>query len=306
MKKIITLLFSASILSVSAQCVMTGNAIPGPCSPTTNTYSVTGFVGYFNPPTTGTLTITSSCGGTPVVISAPFTGSTASYTIPGITADGASCTVMFSFSDLPTCMYTAMYIAPVACGTGSCVATAIANPSVCNPATNLYNVSGTVMYINPPSTGTLEVVGSCGGSQSFSPPFSGSNSYSLTGLNSDGVGCTVTCYFTALTSCNYAAMYTAPVACMTTSVSDNTFLTDLNISPNPTSGSINVSFNQSAVQSTNIEIIDVLGKSIYTLSLPKFTGLYSQKVDLTTFNKGIYFVKISGENGSEIRKIIYH
>lgn len=208
MKKIITLLFSVSILSASAQCVMTGNATPDACSPTTNTYSVTGFVGYFNPPTTGTLIISSSCGGTPVVIPPPFTGSTSSYTIPGITADGASCTVTFFFSDLPTCMYT--------------------------------------------------------------------------------------------------AMYTAPAACMATSVADNTFLADLNISPNPSTGSINLSFNQPAVQSTTIEIIDVLGRSIYTQALQNFIGEYSQKVDLTAFNKGIYFVKISGEKGSEIRKIIYH
>lgn len=207
MKKILTLLFSVSILCASSQCVMTGNAIPGACSPSTNTYTVNGFVGYANPPSTGTLVISSSCGGSPVILMPPFTGSS-SFTISGITADGASCMVQFYFSDLPTCMYTAFYTAPAACGA--------------------------------------------------------------------------------------------------TFVSDNNFLNDLNIAPNPSSGSINVTFNQSTVQSMTIEIIDVLGRSIYTQALPKFAGLYSEKVDLTSFNKGIYFVKISGENGSEIRKIIYH
>jgi len=209
MKKIITLLFSVSILSSSAQCVMTGSAIPGPCSPTTNTYSVSGFVAYVNPPTTGVLIVTSSCGGTPIILTPPFTGGTTTpYSIPGIPADGASCTVTMVFSDLSTCIYT--------------------------------------------------------------------------------------------------AMYTAPASCLPTSVGDNTFLTDLSISPNPSTGSINLSFNQSVVQSTTIEIIDVLGRSIYSQNLPKFVGEYTQKVDLTAFNKGVYFVKISGENGSEIRKIIYH
>lgn len=187
-----------------------------------------------------------------------------------------------------------------------CVATATANPSACNPATNLYSVSGTIMYMGAPATGTLEVVGSCGGTQSFPLPFTGSATYTLTGLTSDGASCTVLCYFSDLPTCYYSAMYTAPASCMATSIGDNSFLDNLTISPNPSSGIINLSFNQSSVQSMTIEIIDVLGRSIYTQSLPKFTGAYSQIVDLTSFNKGIYFVKINGENGSEIRKIIYH
>lgn len=210
MKKIITLFvvaFAICSIKLSAQCVMTGNAAPSACSPTTNTYSVNGFVGYANPPATGTLVITSSCGGSPVTLLPPFTGSS-TYTIPGITANGASCSVLFYFSDLPTCMYSAMYTAPAACGA--------------------------------------------------------------------------------------------------TSLAESAFVSNIAISPNPTNSTINLSFEQSQSQAVSIEIVDVLGKVIYNEELQKFIGSYNKKIDLATFNKGVYFVRIAGANGSETRKIIYY
>jgi len=41
-------------------------------------------------------------------------------------------------------------------------------------------------------------------------------------------------------------------------------------------------------------------------TLPKFSGIYDKKLDLTTYNKGVYFVRITGEKNTEIRKIIYY
>lgn len=187
-----------------------------------------------------------------------------------------------------------------------CVLTATANPTACDPGTNLYDVLGTIMYVSPPTTGTLEIVGSCGGSQSISPPFPSSIPYALTGLTSNGASCNVFIYFSALPTCFYSATYTAPAACMATSVEESTFLSNLNISPNPSNGSINLSFDQSQMQTTSIEIVDVLGRTVYTENLQKFTGSYSKKLDLTGFNKGIYFVRITSESGSETRKIIYY
>ena len=59
-------------------CNMTSlTANPGACVPATNQYQVTGTILTTNPPTTGTLTITSSCGGTPIVLTPPFATSRA-------------------------------------------------------------------------------------------------------------------------------------------------------------------------------------------------------------------------------------
>lgn len=187
-----------------------------------------------------------------------------------------------------------------------CVLTATAIPTACNVATNTYSVSGSINYFGAPTTGTLEITNSCGGSQSILPPFTGSSSYTLPGLTANGASCNVFIYFSANPTCFYSAAYTAPAACMATSVDENIFLSNLTLAPNPSSGSINLSFNQSQIQTTSIEIVDVLGRTVYTENLQKFTGSYSKKLDLTGFNKGIYFVRITSENGSETHKIIYY
>jgi hypothetical protein len=139
----------------------------------------------------------------------------------------------------------------------------------------------------------------------FPPPFTGSASYNFPGLTANGASCTVMIYFSDLPTCFYPASYTAPAACGTTTVQANAFLTNLSISPNPTNSSFNLSFDQSQEKAVMIEIVDVLGRTVQVETLQKFAGSYNKQVDLTPFNKGIYFVRITGENGAEIRKIIY-
>jgi len=54
-------------------CNITGmTASPSSCNPSNNTYSVTGVITVTAPPSTGNLTITNSCGGTPITLTPPF------------------------------------------------------------------------------------------------------------------------------------------------------------------------------------------------------------------------------------------
>ena len=93
------------------------SATPTSCDPTTNTYDVSGELTVTNPPESGILTFTSSCGGT-TTVSAPF-GSQISYTISGINAAGGTCNVVASFSADPSCTITESYTAPAACASVS-------------------------------------------------------------------------------------------------------------------------------------------------------------------------------------------
>ncbi|MBE7441437.1 MAG: hypothetical protein HS119_03185, partial [Flavobacteriales bacterium] len=61
------------------------------CNSATNTYGLTGNITFSNPPATGTLTVTNSCGGSQT-FNAPFTSPQA-YNISGITSNGAACSV---------------------------------------------------------------------------------------------------------------------------------------------------------------------------------------------------------------------
>ncbi|MEN9303728.1 MAG: hypothetical protein RL264_2157 [Bacteroidota bacterium] len=199
-------------------------AAPNPCNQTTNcsissvtanpstcsngTYSLGGAITFTNPPTTGTLTVTPSCGGTPQTFNAPF-ASPLNYNITGISANGQSCTVTASFS-AAACSNTANYTAPAACG---CVISAItATPSAC--ANDLYSVSGNITFSTPPATGTLTVTNSCGGSQTFNAPFVSPLAYNLTNLNANGAACNITATFSALPTCTRTQPYTAPSPCL--------------------------------------------------------------------------------------------
>ncbi|MBL7890071.1 MAG: CUB domain-containing protein, partial [Bacteroidia bacterium] len=95
-------------------CNMTGlTATPGACVPATNTYSVTGSITVQYPPTSGTLTVSSSCGGS-TTIPSPWVSPIA-YTLPGITANGGACSITATFSADPTCSLTTAYTSPAPC-----------------------------------------------------------------------------------------------------------------------------------------------------------------------------------------------
>lgn len=76
-------------------------------------YRLSGTISLFSPPSTGTLTISSSCGGS-VTLNAPF-ANTINYIIPNITGKGDSCYVTASFSAVGTCSRTVVYAAPKCC-----------------------------------------------------------------------------------------------------------------------------------------------------------------------------------------------
>lgn len=202
----------------SILCAMTGlTASPGACNPATNTYTVTGNITYNDPPATGTLTITNSCSGVTQVINAPFTATGTSYSLAGLPANGAGCTVTAVFSADPSCTLTQSFTAPPSCATVCSISSVTAVPTACNTTTNLYNVSGSVTFSNAPATGTLTITNSCGGTPVvLNAPFTSPSAYSFNGLTSNGASCSVTAVFSANTTCTLTQTYAAPAACITT------------------------------------------------------------------------------------------
>lgn len=197
----------------SFTCGVNFTATPSTCS--SNTYSVSGALTVtagpgISVPNTGTLTIQSSCGGTPQTFSPPFTN--VPYTINGLTANGATCTVTATFSAFPNCNTTQTYTAPASCGPACAITSVTATPTACAPATNTFGVSGAINFTLPPSTGTLTVTSSCGGTQTFNAPFTSPLNYNLTGLTANGGACSVTASFSA-TSCTGSQNFNAPAAC---------------------------------------------------------------------------------------------
>ena len=125
-------------------CNMTAlTATPGACNNTNNTYSVSGTISTYAPPTTGTLTISSSCGGS-VVLNPPFATSY-NYTLPGITATGGACSITASYSADPFCTRTTNYTSPAPC-TVTCTSNPTNTGPYCAGSTIQLNSSGGDSY----------------------------------------------------------------------------------------------------------------------------------------------------------------
>ncbi|MBD3638865.1 MAG: gliding motility-associated C-terminal domain-containing protein [Crocinitomicaceae bacterium] len=99
-------------LSMSCCAVQSITVNPSVCN--AGVYSTTGSIDVFNPPSSGTLTV-SDCNGNQQVINAPFS-SPINYNITGQTADGAPCSITAVFSADPACTLTENYTAPGPCG----------------------------------------------------------------------------------------------------------------------------------------------------------------------------------------------
>lgn len=181
-----------------------------------------------------------------------------------------------------------------------------ANASACDSTDNTYTVSGSLGFTSPPTTGTLTVYGSCGGSQTFNAPFTSPQAYTFEGLHSNGSSCFVTALFSANPSCNMNQVYTAPVICNPTlDVANATDNIDVTIAPNPSNGIFDLSFTAASV-ATTVAITDIFGRNVYNEAVLKNTGNYKKQIDLTGFSKGLYFVRISTEKGSITKKIVYN
>lgn len=90
--------------------------------------------------------------------------------------------------------------------------------------------------------------------------------------------------------------------CITNTENGLSFLNDISIHPNPTTGlfDINIANNKGRVK--GIQIIDAVGKNITHVPIIQTASEYS--VDLSSYSNGMYFVRVSDTNGAPVVKKI--
>ncbi len=89
----------------------------------------------------------------------------------------------------------------------------VPSPTTCNPSTNTYNVSGSIEFSNPPSTGTLTVTDITAippVTQVFTSPFNSPQPYLLNGITCDNQQHTIIASFSDSTQCNFTDHYFSP------------------------------------------------------------------------------------------------
>ncbi len=91
-----------------------------------------------------------------------------------------------------------------------------------------------------------------------------------------------------------------------TSIAENTIADALTIFPNPTKGLVMINFESLILQDININMLNSLGQQVYTSTFNNLIGTLNEKVDLSSFSEGLYFVKITTGNGETVTERIAH
>jgi len=77
----------------------------------------------------------------------------------------------------------------------------------------------------------------------------------------------------------------------------------IKIYPNPTESKINIKFSNPVNEELLIELMDVKGKIIYSKEVLNSTIL---QLDLSSYTKGVYLVRVKGKNIIHVEKVIYY
>ena len=89
-----------------------------------------------------------------------------------------------------------------------------------------------------------------------------------------------------------------------TAITENTFSDVITIYPNPTRNAVTINFENLTLQNININIINSLGQQVFASTFNHHIGIFNEKVNLSSFSEGLYFLKITSDNGESITQRI--
>lgn len=79
---------------------------------------------------------------------------------------------------------------------------------------------------------------------------------------------------------------------------------DISIYPNPNNGVFTISLANPDIKRAELRIMNVIGNEIHYEVLTRTDLQFSKTIDLNKFAKGLYYVKLEGENLSVVRRVI--
>nr|WP_297307119.1 S8/S53 family peptidase [uncultured Flavobacterium sp.] len=84
---------------------------------------------------------------------------------------------------------------------------------------------------------------------------------------------------------------------------DNKIFDKLSVYPNPATDVVNISADYASIENASVAIYDMLGKQVY-LNNSMFGFSNEGTIDVSSFSRGVYIVKISKDGKAESKKII--
>ena len=87
-------------------------------------------------------------------------------------------------------------------------------------------------------------------------------------------------------------------------VEENSMFNNVSIYPNPSTGLFNIVANNVKAQTITVQVLDLQGKVVYTASDRSASSSYNKALNLEVLAKGLYYIKLTSENGSKVQKIV--
>jgi uncharacterized delta-60 repeat protein len=85
---------------------------------------------------------------------------------------------------------------------------------------------------------------------------------------------------------------------------DNAYL--FTIYPNPNEGTFDITFKVSETSTYKLELYNAIGQLIFKDELVDFTGLYTKKINVAEYGKGIYSFSLSNSKNETVKKIVVY
>lgn len=79
---------------------------------------------------------------------------------------------------------------------------------------------------------------------------------------------------------------------------------DVSIYPNPSDGVFTISVANLNARTADLRIMNVIGNEILHVTLTRNEGLFTKTIDLRSFAKGLYYVKLETDNFSSVRRVV--
>jgi hypothetical protein len=81
-------------------------------------------------------------------------------------------------------------------------------------------------------------------------------------------------------------------------------ISDVSVFPNPATENVTVELNVKKASPINFKLVDLTGKLIKEINADEVFGNYKTSISITDIAKGSYFLKISTDDGVEVKKIM--
>lgn len=91
---------------------------------------------------------------------------------------------------------------------------------------------------------------------------------------------------------------------ITVGTPENEALKEFKIFPNPATDKLNISFNSEQSQQIKLELLSVKGETLFSEILSNYKGEYMKKLDVAAYTSGIYLLRLTTDQGTNIHKII--